>query len=97
LVQETIEGEYDVIFMMEALSHIRDKLKLLQQLRKHAPRLILSVNCVSDSYPGNRTVFGDSMIFCATSELRRDVEQAGWRIQSWQDRRPQSIPTLVHW
>lgn len=97
LEQDSIDGEYDVVFMMEALSHIRDKFKLLQQLRQHAPRLILSVNCVSDSYPGNRTVFGDSMVFCSTSELVGYVEQAGWRIQSLRDRRPQSIPTLVHW
>lgn len=97
LEQDTIEGEYDLIFMLEALSHIRNKFRLLQQLRQYAPRLILSVNCVSDDYPGDRIVFGDSMVFCSTSELVRDVEQAGWRIQSIQDRRPQSIPTLVHW
>lgn len=97
LEQDTIEGEYDVVFMLEALSHIRNKFYLLQQLRQYAPRLILSVNCASDSYLGNRTVFGDSMVFCSTSELIRDVERAGWRIQSMRDRRLQSIPTLRHW
>lgn len=83
--------------MLEVLSHIRNKSQLLQQLRQYAPRLILSVNCVSDSYPANRTVFGDSMVFCSISELIRDVERAGWRIQSLKDRRLQSIPTLRHW
>lgn len=97
LEQDTIEGEYDLIFMLEALSHIRNKFRLLQQFRQYAPRLILSVNCVADDYQGDRIVFGDSMVFCSTTELIKDVEKAGWRIQSLQDRRPQSIPTLVHW
>jgi hypothetical protein len=95
--QVTGQAPYEIVFMLEALSHIRDKRKLLQQLRKLAPRLVLSTDCMIDGYRGPRRTFGDSMIFCTQSELLDDLKQAGWRVRSMRNRRFQSIPTLFHW
>jgi cyclopropane fatty-acyl-phospholipid synthase-like methyltransferase len=89
--RENIKENYDVVFMLEVLSHIRDKADLLRRLRPLAPRLILSVNL------GERTTFGDSMVLCTVSELTQYVERAGWKIQFMQDRRFQSLRTIALW
>ncbi len=90
-------GAYDVVFMLEVLSHIRDKVGVLTRLRDLAPRLILSVSCIADNVQGPRTVFGGSIELCTPSELKEAVKQAGWQIQSTRNRRFQSIPTIQHW
>lgn len=92
-----IDGDYDLVFMLEVLSHIRDKSSLLRRLRSLAPRLILSVNCIADNYVGERTTFGESMILCTTSELKQYLEQAGWEIKFMQNKRFQSLRTIVLW
>src|SRR5512136_2033467 len=80
LEQDEFHGDYDLIFSIEILSHIRDKAGLLRRLRPLAPRLILSVNCAADNYLGERTTFVDSMVLCTVSELTQYVERAGWKI-----------------
>lgn len=95
--EQTISGQYDIVFMLEVLSHIRDKEEMLQRLRHLAPRLILSINCIADNIKGSRTAFGGSMVLCSKSELEQALERAGWRIHSMRNRRFQSIPTLMHW
>ncbi|MEH1959265.1 MAG: class I SAM-dependent methyltransferase [Nostoc sp.] len=97
LEKDEIPGEYDVILSLEVLSHIYDKAMLLHRFRQNAPRLILSVNCVSDNFLGERTTFNDSMILCSTSELVRYLTNEGWRIQSLKNRRFYSIPTIKYW
>ncbi len=92
-----INGDYDLVFLLEVLSHIRNKAALLGRLRSLAPRLILSVNCVADNYVGERTTFGDSMVLCTTSELKQYVEEAGWEIKFTQNRRFQSLRTFIMW
>ncbi|MEN8218479.1 MAG: methionine biosynthesis protein MetW [Pseudomonadota bacterium] len=78
-------GEYDVIFSLEMISHIRNKVQLLRRLRSSASRLILSENCAADSYSGDRTTFGGSIVLCTVSELVRYLEEAGWKIQFMQE------------
>ncbi|MGC1308428.1 MAG: methionine biosynthesis protein MetW [Phormidesmis sp.] len=85
--REAIHGCYDLIFMMEALSHIYEKAELLRRLRPLASRLVLSVNCAVDGFSGTRTTFEGSMQLCTVAELTQAVEQAGWRIQFRQNRR----------
>ena len=92
-----LPNDYDVVFSLEMISHIRDKAQLLHRLRSCAPRLILSENCVADDFPGERIGFGDSMLMCTVSELIHFVEAAGWKIQSVQNRRFQSLRTFVLW
>ncbi len=90
-------GDYDAIFCLEMISHIRDKAKLLRRLRSCAPRLILSESCAADTYGGPRTTFGGSIALCTVSELVHDVEAAGWTIQFMQDRRFHSLRTVSLW
>lgn len=92
-----LDGTYDAIFMLEVLSHITDKRALLQRLRQVTPRLLLTVNCVANGYQGQRMAFGASMTLCSQAELVNDLEAAGWRIQFLENRRLQSLPTLLHW
>lgn len=96
--KERIQGHYDLIFMMEALSHIRDKAALLRHLKSLAGRLVLSVNCIAETAPiAMRTTFGGSMHLCTVSELTQALGQAGWKIQFMQNRRFQSLRTAVLW
>jgi cyclopropane fatty-acyl-phospholipid synthase-like methyltransferase len=94
---DEISGEYDAIFSLEMISHIRNKARLLRRLRSRASRLILSESCAADNYSGDRTTFGGSIVLCTVSELVRAVEDAGWKIQSMQDRRFNSLRTIVLW
>lgn len=59
--------------------------------------LILSESCAADTYLGERTTFGGSIELCTVSELVRDVEDAGWKIQSIQNRRFYSLRTIALW
>ena len=99
LEQDSCEftGEYDVVFSLEMISHIRNKTQLLRRLRDCASRLIVSESCAADSYSGERKTFGESMVLCKVSELVRAVEVAGWKIQSIQDRRFYSLRTIALW
>lgn len=94
---EVYPDDYDVIFCLEMISHIRNKAQLLRRLRSCAPRLILSESCAADTYLGERTTFGGSIELCTVSELVRDVEDAGWKIQSIQNRRFYSLRTIALW
>ncbi|MGD1912326.1 MAG: SAM-dependent methyltransferase [Rivularia sp. (in: cyanobacteria)] len=89
--------EYDTIFSLEMISHIRNKVQLLQRLRSSASRLILSESCAADNYSGERLTFGGSIVLCRVSELVRDLESAGWKIKFMQDRRFQSLRTIALW
>ncbi|MDB9518585.1 class I SAM-dependent methyltransferase [Roseofilum reptotaenium CS-1145] len=97
LETEEIRGEYDLIFCLEMMSHIRNKARLLERLRSLAPRLLLSVNCITDNYWGERTTFGESMELCTVSELTQYLEQAGWQINYIKNKRFQSLRTIALW
>ena len=100
LESDAISGDYDAVFMLEVLSHIRNKLGVLLKLRQCAPRLVLSVNCISESVPDYhqmRQTFGGAMIFCSDTELEQMVEAAGWRILKRRNRRFQSLRTNMLW
>lgn len=88
---------FDAILLLEVLSHIRDKAKLLTQLRAVAPRLILTVNCLANNSLSTRETFGNSMMLCTVTELTQHLEAAGWQIQFIQNRRFQSLRTIALW
>ena len=94
---DEIRGEYDLIFSLEMISHIKNKAGLLRRLRPLAPHLLLSANCAADNYLGERKTFGESMDLCTVSELTEYLERAGWRIQFRQNRRFQSLRTVILW
>ncbi|AFY57881.1 methyltransferase, cyclopropane fatty acid synthase [Rivularia sp. PCC 7116] len=94
---DELPDEYDIVFSLEMISHIRNKAQLLRQMRSRASRLILSESCAADSYSGERLTFGGSIVLCKVSELVRDLESAGWKIKFMQDRRFQSLRTIALW
>ncbi len=95
--QNELPNDYDVIFSLEMISHIRNKIQLLSQLRSGTSRLILSESCAADDYLGEKVTFGGSIELCTVSELVHAVEAAGWKIQSIQNRRFYSLRTIVLW
>jgi LynF/TruF/PatF family peptide O-prenyltransferase len=98
LERDPIAGRYDIVFMLEALYHIRDKRGVLVKLRNCADRLLLSTHCVAEDYTGIRMMFAESGgTLCKTSELERYLQDAGWRIREIRNRSFQAIPTIHYW
>ena len=54
-------GNYDVIFYLETIARIEEKLKLLRAVRKSAKKLILSASCIADGSPLERVMFGGQL------------------------------------
>jgi len=94
---EEIPGRYDMIFSLEIISHIRDKLGYLRRLRANGSRLILSESCAADGYPGGSVTYDGSIVLCMVSELIDDVKKAGWRIEFMRNRRFESLRTIGLW
>lgn len=99
LEQDTwpIQDDYDLIFSLEMISHIHDKVGFLRRLRPHATQLILSENCVIKGHSAERLTFDNSMVLCTVEELQQALEDAGWQIRSIQNRRFQSLRTITLW
>ncbi|NJM96676.1 MAG: methyltransferase domain-containing protein [Phormidesmis sp. RL_2_1] len=95
-VEETLPpGYFDCMMMIESLCHIQDKLRLLKILRLFGKRLVIRAHC-QDRHPASRN-FGGTMLMNSSSQLRYLVEQAGWRIVHWQNRRLESMPSALVW
>ncbi len=88
-------GAFDCLLLLESLSHIRDKPRLLRVLRVFGKRLVMRVNC-QDGAP-NSVNFGGTMHMIRSSQLREMIERAGWEIVHWRDRRPQAMPSIRVW
>ncbi len=88
-------GSFDVALLLESFSHVRDKPRLLRVLRRSCRRLVMRVNC-QDAAPASRR-FGGSMAMISSATLREQLEQAGWTIRHWQDRRAEALPTVFGW
>jgi hypothetical protein len=88
-------GEFDAIVLLESLSHIRNKERLLKILRFFSKRLVMRVNC-QDSFPPG-PAFGDSMHMISSTRLREMLQHAGWKIVHWRDRRPEAVVSVAVW
>lgn len=88
-------GRFDVALLLESFEHISDKPSLLRRLRRHADRLVMRVNCQQAAPTEPR--FGGTMHMTSAEALRELVEAAGWRIEHWRDRRPESLPSVAVW
>jgi hypothetical protein len=88
-------GHFDCAILLESLSHIRDKDRLLRVLRVFADRLVMRVNCQDGSPPGS--AFGGTMHMVSSGRLRELLEGAGWRIRHWRDRRREALPSVAVW
>ena len=93
-----IPGQFDIVFSLEVLSHIRDKQKVLRKFRQCASRLILTCNCIANHLSAqNRSAFGESMWMCTEKELEDIVKQSGWSIIKKTNSRFQSLRTVALW
>ncbi|WAS91755.1 class I SAM-dependent methyltransferase [Nannocystis punicea] len=88
-------GRFDAALLLESLSHIRDKERLLQVLRASCRRLVMRVNCQDAAPPG--PAFAGSMHMISSAQLRRSLEASGWRIVHWRDRRREALPSVRGW
>jgi len=95
-VEETLPpGPFDVALLLESLSHVRDKARLLRTLRPFCSRLVLRVNVQDGRPPGE--AFGGTMHMVSSTRLRTTLEAAGWRVVRWCDRRPEALPSVRAW
>jgi len=88
-------GHFDCVILLESLSHIHDKARLLQTLRLFADRLVMRVNC-QDGSPSS-PAFGGAMQMISSGRLRELLEAGGWDVKRWQDRRPEALPSVAVW
>ncbi|QSQ26372.1 class I SAM-dependent methyltransferase [Pyxidicoccus parkwayensis] len=88
-------GHFDCAVLLESLSHIRDKGRLLRVLRVFSDRLVMRVNC-QDASPAS-SAFGGTMHMVSSARLRELVESAGWRIRHWRDCRREAVPSVAVW
>ncbi len=86
---------FDCALLLESLCHVRDKLRLLRVLRTFAKRLVMRVHC-QDMAP-NSVNFGGTMHMIRSHELRALIEEAGWNVIHWRNRRDESMPTIHAW
>lgn len=88
-------GRFDCAVMLESFEHIRAKRQLLGTLRIFAGRLVMRVNCQDLAPPSS--VFGGTMHMISSASLRTLLEDAGWRIEHWKDRRAEAMPSAAVW
>jgi len=88
-------GHFDCAILLESLSHIRDKERLLRVLRVFAGRLVMRVNC-QDGSPAS-SAFGGTMHMVSSERLRELLEGTGWRIRHWRDCRREALPSVAVW
>jgi hypothetical protein len=88
-------GHFDCAVLLESLSHIRDKVRLLRVLRRFVDRLVMRVNCQDGSPPG--PAFGGTMQMISSIQLREILQAAGWRVRHWRDRRCEALPSVGVW
>jgi hypothetical protein len=88
-------GRFDCAVLLESLSHIHDKARLLRVLRIFAARLVMRVNC-QDGSPAC-AAFGGTMSMISSTRLRELLEESGWRIRHWRDRRREAVPSVAVW
>ncbi|MGH9754353.1 MAG: SAM-dependent methyltransferase [Blastocatellia bacterium] len=88
-------GHFDSVILLESLSHIHDKARLLQMLRLFADRLVMRVNC-QDGSPAS-PAFNGTMQMISSMRLRELLEVSGWRVKQWRDRRRQALPSVAVW
>ena len=74
---------------------MQDKPALLRLLAGFTGRLAMRVNC-QDQAPAS-TNFGGSMPMVSSATLRAILEETGWRISHWRDRRAEAMPSAAAW
>lgn len=91
----TPPGLFDCALLLESFEHIRDKPRMLRMLRKFTGRLVMWVSCQDHAPPGIR--FGGTMHMISSGMLRDMLEETGWRVIHWRDRRHETMPSWTVW
>ena len=95
MVKTLPPGFFNVALLMESLEHVADKFSVLRNLRLFCDKLVIRTNCQDRS--NTPTNFAESMVMVSASNLKHLIEQAGWRIEHWQNIRPQTLKSLLVW
>ena len=88
-------GRFDCALLLELLEHMEDKPRVLRILRMFVRRLVMRVNCQDHAPPGPR--FGGTMHMTSSAMLRAMLENAGWNVRHWRDRRREAMPSVAVW
>jgi cyclopropane fatty-acyl-phospholipid synthase-like methyltransferase len=88
-------GRFDCILLLESFEHIVEKKRLLTLLRPFGGRLVMRVNCQDSAPPRSR--FGGTMQMISSPMLRELLDQTGWRVRHWRDRRREAMPSATAW
>jgi hypothetical protein len=88
-------GRFDCALLLESLEHMEDKPRLLRVLRMFASRLVMRTNCQDHAPPGPR--FAGTMHMVSSAALRTMLENTGWRVRHWRDRRREAMPSVTVW
>ena len=88
-------GRFACAVLLESLSHIRNKERLLRVLRLFSDRLVMRVNCQDAAPPGS--AFGGSMQMISSTHLRQLLDASGWRVRHFVDRRLETLPSIAVW
>lgn len=91
------ENDYDVVFMMESLEHIKVLTALFSKLRPVAKTLVLQTNAVAENAAIPESTFGASMTTYKLSEIKSALTAANWELIHAEDKRFQSISTFKFW
>jgi 2-polyprenyl-3-methyl-5-hydroxy-6-metoxy-1,4-benzoquinol methylase len=88
-------GLFDVFLMLESFEHVRNKYALLKTLRQFGRRLVLRTSC--QEHPVNNVVYAGTMFLVSAASLRHLLDETGWKITHWRDRRKESLPSIGVW
>lgn len=90
-------GQWDIAMFMESMEHVKNKEKLLLDLRARTPRLIVRMDATRLPNVEDGLAFGDSMYMLRQETLMALLTSCGWKIEYIYDSRRASWPSLLHW
>jgi cyclopropane fatty-acyl-phospholipid synthase-like methyltransferase len=88
-------GLFDSILMCESLEHVHNKFALLKKLKHFAKKLVIRTN--TQEAHGQNVVFGGSMRTVSSRCLQEMLQECGYRIVYWEDKRSLALPTIKVW
>lgn len=88
---------WSTVLMLESLEHVRNKERLLAELRGLADSLVLRVNCTALGQYSGATVFGNSMVMSTPSGLIALLKKTGWQVRYVCNQRSKTWPSVLHW
>lgn len=88
---------WSTVLMLESLEHVRNKERLLAELRGLADSLVLRVSCTALGQYSGATVFGNSIVMSTPSGLIALLKKTGWQVRYVCNQRSKTWPSVLHW